>query len=130
LSSIQQGIQSAHCLAEMFTKYTKGEDKKLLFDWAKNHKTMIVLNGGNSEALTEFYTLLQKPDEEDHYPFAKFNEDEQSLNNAITCVGIILPEKTYNTAKEIIECPYPIIGKYTGLRWDVIRKLINCRLAT
>jgi len=58
LSSIQQGIQAAHVVTEMFTKYPidheciKFDD---LNDWANNHKTMILLNGGYGENL---YDLL------------------------------------------------------------------------
>lgn len=96
LSSIQQGIQGAHVLGELFTKY--GENTTgggySLFDWARNHKTMICLNGGNASSLREFYALLHSADNK-YLPYAKFHEDEQSLDNAMTCVGVVVPARIY-----------------------------------
>ncbi len=46
LSSIQHGIQAAHCLQEINNNFPGNE---ILTDWAENHKTMYVLNGGTSE---------------------------------------------------------------------------------
>lgn len=98
LSSIQQGIQSAHCLHELFLNYP-AEPSTLastkLFDWANNHKTMIVLNGGDSQSLSELYGELVPLARSGNFPLAKFSEDERSLNNALTCVGIVLPEAVY-----------------------------------
>ena len=99
LSSIQQGIQSAHCMHEMFTKYRDVNTEpqtSVLYDWANNHKTMIVLNGGDSQSIAELYELLAPLAKEGFFPFAKFSEDERSLNNALTCVGVVLPESIYD----------------------------------
>ena len=102
LSSIQQGIQGAHVLGELFTKY--GENTTgggyYLYDWARNHKTMICLNGGNASALREFYALLQSPGNK-LLPYAKFHEDEQSLDNAMTCVGVVVPARIYEADLEM-----------------------------
>ena len=103
LSSIQQGIQAAHCLGELVNKYQfeSGTKSRLLREWLKNHKTMIVLNGGNCRDLEELYKFfVSKKDNNgwsnNWYPFASFCEDEQSLNKSLTAVGIILPESVYN----------------------------------
>jgi len=112
LSSIQQGIQASHTVVEMFNKYLPSnfehsgeccfEPNKqaiALSDWATNHKTMILLNGGYSIAilnLLEFFSESQNP-----YPWSEFRESEEALDGALTCIGIILPEKIYDTAKEI-----------------------------
>lgn len=108
LSSIQQGIQSAHVVHELFIKYPdptpvwqKGQKTYLipntiLYDWAIDYKTMILLNGGYSEilhGLVEFFEEDKNP-----YPYAHFNEGQDALDGALTCVGIILPEKIYVTA--------------------------------
>lgn len=96
LSSIQQGIQAAHALGEMFNQYSYGDSPvgRTLRDWAANHKTMVLLNGGNSADLSDLWTLLS--DERNTlYPVSKFSEDEQSLDGALTCVAILLPESMY-----------------------------------
>jgi hypothetical protein len=95
LSSIQKGIQSWHCSDEMFIKY-ENDPKKMaqLNDWRLNYKTVMVMNGGNSdmvEGLHEFFDNMDNP-----YPFGKFHEDEESLRGIVTSVGICLPEKIYN----------------------------------
>jgi len=96
LSPIQQGIQAAHVTHELFLKY--GIDSRF-YDWAQDHKTMILLNGGYSENLRELIALFDS--RENPYPWAHFNEGEDSLDGALTSVGIVLPEKIYETAKAL-----------------------------
>lgn len=94
LSSIQQGIQAAHCLAEIYETTRMDQDKTLMVkDWATNHKTMILLNAGYSEEIRSIYQFLFYKD--NPYPFARFRESTEALDNALTCAGIILPEKIY-----------------------------------
>lgn len=114
LSSLQNGLQAAHCLGEMFLKYNhshfKGSDERaILEDWVTNDKTIIILNGGNTAELNYVYDQLMSlslcmtdifDEGKSKLPYAKFHEDEQSLNKALTCVGIIIPESTYNTPIE------------------------------
>lgn len=91
LSSIQCGIQSAHCIHDMFIAYRQvptDPANQLLLTWATDHKTMIVLNGGTTENLEEFYEYLMKFN--DLYPFDCFNEP--GIGDAMTVVGIVLPE--------------------------------------
>ena len=91
LSSIQQGIQTAHCVSEMLMK-PFSEQRYQIQDWALNHKTIICLNGGNNKSLSDFYDLIRY---QSQFPVAKFHEDEQSMAGMLTCVGIIVPEKIY-----------------------------------
>lgn len=96
LSSIQQGIQAAHALGEMVNQSPYGDSPvgRTLRDWCKNHKTVVLLNGGNSASLRDLWTLLS--DERNTvFPVSKFSEDEQSLDGALTCVAIVLPEYMY-----------------------------------
>lgn len=121
LSSLQQGLQAAHTVGELFVQnnhsllnnasvsdYTQPkeieqlEKADMVLEWADKHKTMVLLNGGNSAALQDLYIFFN--DEDNPYPFAKFHEDEQSLNGALTYVGIILPEKIYETASKLRSC--------------------------
>ncbi len=103
LSSLQQGLQSAHTVAELFVKYKDmGNQSDLVFDWASNHKTMVLLNGGNSGDLAGLHSALEILEAQGmNLPFAKFHEDAVSLNNALTYVGIIVPEKYYTIASEV-----------------------------
>lgn len=101
LSSIQQGIQAAHATHDMFVAYRDrpGAASDFLWEWATNHKTMILLNGGYAETIQElvdFFMLDGNP-----YPWSDFREEEASLNGALTTVGIVLPEKIYLTAAAI-----------------------------
>ena len=105
LSSIQQGIQSAHIVHDLFLKYPTREADfgagEMLWDWAQNHKTMIVLNGGmNSDIHEILYTMEQL--EHTHLgimPFVGFNEDEMSLGSILTSVGVVVPKKLYEAKK-------------------------------
>lgn len=109
LSSIQQGIQPLHIVAEMFCKYIRlSEDYELVMDdkyrtlatWAKDHKTVICLNGGYSENL---HNIIAEhlTDDDNPYPWEVFREGQDALGGALTSVGIILPEKMYEGASLI-----------------------------
>lgn len=102
LSSIQQGIQAAHVTAELFMKPHSEQGNIYLLDWANNHKTMILLNAGYSEEirrLVEFFDTTDNP-----YPWASFNEGQDALDGALTCVGIVVPERIYRFA-ELLRVP-------------------------
>jgi hypothetical protein len=96
LSSIQNGIQAAHVVHELFNKYglhaddpKKASQLNQLLDWSENHKTMIVLNGGMTEHLVSFLELVKKSG----LPFDTFNEP--GIGNALTSIGVIVPERLY-----------------------------------
>ena len=101
LSSIQQGIQAAHVVSEMFTQYPDREEKdsSFLWEWAIHHKTMILLNGGYMETMEElmnFFKTIKNP-----YPWSPFYEGHDSLGGILTSIGIVLPEKIYKAAAAI-----------------------------
>lgn len=97
LSSLQQGLQAAHVIKGLWTEYEKDtQSYQIAEEYARNHKTMVLLNGGNAAGLRYIYNSFKKFEAEGMtLPFAKFNEDEQSLDGALTAVGIVLPEKYY-----------------------------------
>lgn len=102
LSSIQQGIQPAHALVDMFVKYKdESPQRAALMDWAENHRTMICLNGGNGAELRSIFGQVAWLASQLELPFQKFHEDEQSLDGALTCVAIIVPEYIYQGAAEL-----------------------------
>lgn len=102
MSQVQWGIQTQHCTADMFVRYDHGQltpQRDTLFTWAKYHKTTIILNGGNCADLQNLNVELQEYTRELQLPNCAFREDVQSLNGALTCVGVVVPEIVYNTAQ-------------------------------
>lgn len=102
LSSIQQGIQSAHALHEMFVKYPDTSND--LWTWARGHKTMIVLNGGYSESIRDLLNFFDDP--ENDFPYASFSEGFDALDGALTCACIVLPERIYAMAEILRNARY------------------------
>lgn len=103
MSSIQQGIQSLHCLSEMYQKYTDSivntEQREALFEWGLTYKTVIVLNAGEMSALEKVESLIESIDNPS-YAWASWRESADAMNCALTSVGIILPERMYKAAQE------------------------------
>lgn len=98
LSSIQNGIQTAHIVSELFAYPQEPFNAFMIKDWAVNHKTIVVCNGGNQQSLNELKEFFSNKD--NLYPWTSFIEDEQSLNCATTAVGIILPPEVYDVKVE------------------------------
>lgn len=146
VSGIHAGIQSQHCTTEMFIKYTHSimhraelqehnqGCEQMLYDWAYNHKTTIVLNGGFAKALYELSVFLD--DDENKYPWAYFKESEDALDGCITNVGIILPEKIFNCPKEFYGEEVISQGlaethrlwDYTKFHLELAKRVAECRL--
>jgi hypothetical protein len=103
LSSIQQGIQAAHALGEMAIKYpvTCYEGSTTVFhEWLNNHKTMICKNGGAEAQLQEIKQWLLSADGV-YLPWGFFHEEEPALNNALTCVAIVVPDRIWDTGVKL-----------------------------
>ncbi len=100
LSSIQQGIQSLHCLSEMYVKYRHATNGRLqeVEEWADHHKTVIVLNAGEMSALEDVLHMMGS--DENPYAWSAWRESDDALNGALTNVGVILPERMYKAAQE------------------------------
>lgn len=95
MSPIQHGIQSAHVVHELFLKYTGETHRRdTLLDWAKNHKTMIVLSAGNLAGLEDMLDVIEPIGA--LFPWSEFNEDQASLGGILTCVGIVLPSSVFD----------------------------------
>lgn len=141
LQGIHAGIQSQHTTAEMFIKYTHAlmwePDKQeigqacenMLYDWAENHKTTIILNGGGQGSLIDLHEFLCSPI--NSYPWACFYESEDALNGCMTNVGIILPDKIFNRNKNELLW---IDGKgerpeeLSDWEFDLVERVAACRL--
>jgi len=151
MSSIQQGIQSAHAQTEMALKYLNNfdgidEQVRLYKDWAVNYKTMICLNGGMNSSLCNIKDTFD--DITNPYPWISFRESEEAMGGMLTNVAIVLPEFIYELAsdikiKKLILHKSPIKGKYhikiydnspsvgtiTEFQYKLINILISCDLA-
>ena len=103
LSGIHAGIQAQHCTVEMFLKHSTpmGPRSNMLHEWARNHKTTIVLNAGYADNLEEIANMLRSDD--NPYPWGYFCESSEALAGAITSVGVILPDRLFNYDRRIEE---------------------------
>jgi len=134
LSPIQQGIQALHCTSEMYLKYSR-EDSTVrndLFNWGQFDKTVVLMNGGDCGALAGISELMSK--EDNPYAWADWHEGVPDLNGALTCVGIILPPRIYNSAKELRRPPRYRVKDMIATdltEWELvfINMLNGCRLA-
>lgn len=135
LSSIQQGIQAQHCTAEMFLKYRDEESKRvpgspyhLLYEWAQNHKTTVLLNGGEAIDLYQVQGFLASKN--NPYPWASFHESGDALNGALTCVGVILPGMVHDTASEVRDSDFTMWDQLTPWEQTFVTEHLNsCGLA-
>jgi hypothetical protein len=114
LSPLQHGLQTAHCVSDMSRTYKVNTRQAAVYnDWADNHKTIIICNGGNVAMLEDLYTRLIDPTDAFDLPLVKFYEDEQSLSGALTSVATIVPAKFYD-AKFVPDptSPHELSGVY------------------
>lgn len=140
LSSIQQGIQTAHLVSDLMAENweTKSPAAMRMRRWARDHKTIITLNGGNAAMLEEFLAFLKEHEKDWDFCFTDFHEDEQSLNSAITGIGMVLPECIFNAELDPETGYYRYVSEdgpsssYTfthGPYWELIDRIKKCRLA-
>lgn len=111
LAGVHCGIQSGHAIDQMWSEYTDGINPDLvagpatlarkkrreqaltmLKEFSRNHRTFVLLNGGDHLALSELWRFLI--DGKIELPFSAVTEP--GLNYAATCVGIILPARLYD----------------------------------
>lgn len=101
LSSIQKGIQAGHAAVEMvqrarFISTTKTHVEKIQ-RWAFYDKTMIVLQGGNSEKMKEWSEKFHSLSKRFNVPVVQFNEDQESADGLVTARAILLSADDVDT---------------------------------
>lgn len=106
LSSIQQGIQTAHLVSEIMSNPYNiiPYNKDFVNDWATKDRTIIVCNGGNCKSIQDTIGLFKEKD--NLFPWTAFCEDEESLEGTLTGVCIILPEEIYDVKFDLINSVY------------------------
>ena len=93
LSSIQKGVQGNHACVEVGVA---SDYNDMYRDWAKNHKTLIYLQGGFHgemfDQYKEFSRLCNKLD----LPHSSFREDEETMNCMFTAFAGVVPSTVYD----------------------------------
>ncbi len=120
VSSIQKAIQPLHAVVEYSLKY--GKDKNYI-NWAKTHKTVIILNGGTSNNGKNSYYGVPKQlgSMEQHFLTLKDNKIkcasfyEPDLNYAMSAIAFLVDERVFN--KE----DYPDFV-FTSKEYEVLEK--------
>jgi hypothetical protein len=140
LSSIQNGIQAGHAAVELMMKYTVDpmhengkEQAGMVLDWAEQHKTFVVLNGGGTPTMHELRSHLESPFNE--LPWAQFIEPD--LDGALTSLVILLPERLYGDfaqmlTKSTLEAERnnripPDFSKFDFTEWEMKFLLMKAR---
>jgi len=103
LSDKQHGIQTAHTVAVMGSRYGRRPDgcseRDMYYQYVDHGLTKIVLNGGYQSTLQKVYEILETVCPKLGLPYARFYEEKDALNGALTNVGVILPEEIYEYDK-------------------------------
>lgn len=100
LNTMQKGIQSLHVTSELFiSNYNNDDSFGKIFNWAKNEKTVCLLNGGVGD---DFITNTQEASrlaKKYELPFAGFREPD--IYDIVTAFGfIITPDIIKDIEKE------------------------------
>lgn len=150
LSPIAHGIQAAHVVTKLFVKYPWSYNDlnstiyecDVLYAWGDEHVTKILLNGGYQSNLQTIYDIFEIVCPVLKLPYAKFHEEVDALNGALTSVGVIVdinaleymtaieelvtgewggpPElQTLKTPKAIFEYLQRTKGKWLGATPDI-----------
>ena len=107
ISPIQQGIQFGHAVVEYGLKHSNDADYQ---EWAKNHKTFIILNGGTTNNGEDPHAAVHR--EEPYIGSMQLNDlelvknevksarfFEPDLNDTLTAVVFIVDERVFNKKK-------------------------------
>ena len=133
LSSIQQGIQTGHAAVDMVRKYTSSnvagagtknlKHRRMVADWADNHKTFITLNGGNAKMLLDKKEIITNEflTGQPAFPWVDFCEDEDSLGGVMTTVAVVLPASIFNA----VYYPSTDSYAYTEIGSDSVSRTTN-----
>lgn len=111
LAPIHSTVQRGHCIAEMFVKYKDRKDGTgeaaglVLYDWAKNYKTLVIRDGGTSKDLHSILEILQIVCPTVNSPYAFFNESNDFMEGMLTSVGFVLDR---NAAESTLYTGYSI----------------------
>ena len=138
VAGIRAGIQAAHAIDQMWLQFVEAlrlgslsalEQSRLeiLCEFSRNHKTFILLHAGDHAELNDLANFLAA--DENPYPWAKFSEP--GLNDAVTSVAIVIPERMYDDAstevgRGLVEAE---TGGYSSWEVEFLKRRVVCGLA-
>ncbi len=100
LKSLLNGVQGAHAVADLLVKYPEADG--LPQTWARDHKTLVFLDGGVSLHIHQTIAWL-KSMSSTSIPWAAFVEDSATLENMTTAIAITLPESIAKASDEDVD---------------------------
>lgn len=118
LTGIQKGIQFLHGVVEysQMSKRLGGDVLSTYDDWADNHKTVVLLNGGTSNHSVNRYhdgefsgTMEQNLERLNEIGITNETFYEPDLNDMLSAVVFIVDERVFNKKK------YPELGDWIWL---------------
>jgi len=98
LSTVQKGIQAAHVVAELMNDDSHPEHDRDVTEWATDHKTIIMVKGGNHESMIRLLGQAQNQ----NLPHAYFVEDARTLGGLLTAVAILVRPNDYYTSTGLV----------------------------
>jgi hypothetical protein len=143
VGGIRAGIQAAHAIDQMWLQFVdplrqgtlSGLEQKrfeMLCEFSRNHKTFILLHAGDHVVLNELANFFAT--DENPYPWVKFSEP--GLNDAITSVAIVIPERLYDEASTVAgrapigtESSAVAVGDYSAWEIEFLKRRVVCALA-
>lgn len=96
LSGVQVGIQAAHALVRLGVDNSDND----FYDWATEHETIVVLNGGSSSNMKNILNILSGGDNRVEY----FREPD--MDDMITAIAYVPSKKEFNQIEELRLIPY------------------------
>lgn len=94
LSPIQQGIQFGHAVVEFALRYGQRPDYN---EWANNHKTFIILNGGTTNNHPSTPGTMQTALAElESRGIRRETFHEPDLNDALTAIVFLVDDRVYD----------------------------------
>lgn len=89
LNTMQQGIQSAHAIVELFNKYEPYQQyRRRVVEWAAHHKTIRILDAGSGEKFNHTYQWYEKFVKFFNLPYAEFSEPD--IQNMVTAFCFVV----------------------------------------
>jgi hypothetical protein len=136
VGGIRAGIQAAHAMDQMWLQFVEAllrgtlpalerSRLEMLCEFSRNHKTFILLHAGDHADLNDLANFFAA--DENPYPWARFSEP--GLNDAITSVAIVIPERLYDEASTDVGRGLGEPGGYSAWEVEFLKRRVVCTLA-
>lgn len=103
MNGIHNGIQAGHSWVDMSVKYHPQQDRmnvgtcKMYWEWAREHKTVVVYNGGDERGLLDIIRICGAIDKSRApLPWVEFREPALCYAHPVlTSVSIVVPARMF-----------------------------------